>query len=117
MGNADRQRDDMESTGDEGAANRAKLLARLVNDVRAARAAGKSADDELIISAHPELMPELREELQKLAKPQVGRSTRVARSDSFPMDPSALDCRDLMRRWIMRRQPMCHRSKCPATTC
>jgi serine/threonine protein kinase len=79
----------MESTGDEGAANRAKLLARLVNDVRAARAAGKSADDELIISAHPELMPELREELQKLAKPQVGRSTRVARSDSFPMDPSA----------------------------
>jgi len=79
----------MESTGDEGAAERAQLLARLVSDVRTARAAGKTVDDELIISAHPDLMPELREELQKLAKPQVRRTTKTGRSDSFPIDPAA----------------------------
>jgi serine/threonine protein kinase len=80
----------MESTGNEGAADRAALIARLVSDVRNARAAGKSVDDELILSAHPQLMPELREELQKLNKPSIGRSaSRTGRSDSIASDPAA----------------------------
>ncbi|HEY1921216.1 MAG TPA: protein kinase, partial [Tepidisphaeraceae bacterium] len=80
----------MESTGDEGAADRSAMIARLVADIRNARAAGKSVDDELIISAHPELMPDLRDELQKLGRPKVGRSTsRVGQSTSIPTDPAA----------------------------
>src|ERR1700722_8711985 len=80
----------MESTGDEGAAERAQLLARLVSDVRTARAAGKMVDDELIISGHPNLMPELGEELRKLGKVQVGRTTsRTGSVTSIPMDAGA----------------------------
>ncbi len=80
----------MESSGDEGVADRAALIARLVSDGRSARAAGKSVDDELILSAHPQLMPELREELQKLNKPSIGRSaSRTGRSDSIASDPAA----------------------------
>jgi serine/threonine protein kinase len=77
----------MESDDGKGAAaERTRLIARLVNDVRAARVAGKSADDELIISAHPNLMPELREELLKLGK---GAASRTGRIDSFSGDVGA----------------------------
>ncbi len=80
----------MASTDNDEAADRAHLLARLVSDVRTARAAGKSVDDELIIAANPNLMPELREELQKLGKVQPGRTTtRTGTSGPFPVDPSA----------------------------
>jgi serine/threonine protein kinase len=80
----------MESTREEGAADRTALIARLITDIRNARAAGKSVDDDLIISAHPELMPELRQKLQELGKPQIGRTaSRTGRSDSIPVDPAA----------------------------
>ena len=58
--------------GDPG--ERAKRIARLVDDARAARESGNAVEDEAIERANPELMPALGEELRKLRRIQDARA-------------------------------------------
>jgi serine/threonine protein kinase len=43
-------------------------VARVIEQVRSARSGGERLDDQAVISAHPELMPELGPELEKLKR-------------------------------------------------
>lgn len=56
----------MEQAGNRS--DRDGQIARLVGDARAARAAGKSVNDDAIVRAHPHLAPELERELAKVRR-------------------------------------------------
>jgi serine/threonine protein kinase len=70
----------MEPADDPGNAGtgRSESIARLVDDLRGARAAAKDAADEVIVLAHPELMPELGQELEKLRRVKAARAAAEA---------------------------------------
>jgi serine/threonine protein kinase len=59
---------------------RAERVARLIEDVRAARAAGKDADDQAIIRANPDLVPDLDEALGKLRRVQAARDAAMQKT-------------------------------------
>ncbi len=54
-------------------AQRQEAIARLIEDIRVARAAGKAIDDEAVLRTHAALLPELAEELEKLRRIQAAR--------------------------------------------
>lgn len=62
--------------------HRQSAIARLIDDVRAARSAGRLVKDEVIVGANPELMPELQHELDKLRRVQAAR----AAADRVPLE-------------------------------
>ena len=64
-----------------------RAIARLIEDVRTSRAAGKPVDDEMAVAAIPDLMPELCEALVKLRR----------------IEAAGLTWRRLGRRRAMRR--------------
>ncbi len=64
--------------GDSSAARNAQLQA-VIDDCRCRRLAGDVVSDEMLIAAHPELMPELAEELRKLRLIATARE-RVAKA-------------------------------------
>jgi serine/threonine protein kinase/WD40 repeat protein len=65
----------MDSAGDHrgNVIFRRSATARLIGDIRASRAAGRPVDVEAIVRANPALMPELREELDKLRRIEAAR--------------------------------------------
>jgi len=59
-------------------ASRTVLLRQVVDDCLRRRSSGEWVTDENLIAAHPELMPELRQELRKLALVERARRQAVA---------------------------------------
>lgn len=55
---------------------RSSAIARIIQDARSARGAGRCVDDEAVAAANPELLPELARELAKLRR--VGAARRAA---------------------------------------
>jgi hypothetical protein len=48
--------------------DRSRAVAQAIDQVRSARASGERLDNQIVIAAHPELMPELGHELEKLRR-------------------------------------------------
>jgi serine/threonine protein kinase len=65
---------------------RTQALAALIDDVRIARLAGGFIDNQTLVDAHPELMPELGAELEKLQRIEVAR--RAAQRPPDAADPT-----------------------------
>ncbi|HEY8751524.1 MAG TPA: serine/threonine-protein kinase, partial [Tepidisphaeraceae bacterium] len=62
--------------------SRAAAIARLIDDVRAARAAGRDVANDNIIQAHFQLMPELGQELEKLRRIEAARQAATVEADT-----------------------------------
>jgi len=81
----------MEAPQDKATLARSAAITRLIDDVRAAYAAGKEVDEQAILAAHSELMPELSAELEKL------RRVRAARAAADTVSQSQQDSPDWQR--------------------
>jgi serine/threonine protein kinase/Flp pilus assembly protein TadD len=78
----------VEATPTEGAADRAEQIRRVVLECIRRRDRGESLPDDRVIAEHSELMPELAEELRKLALIQAAR--RRAEQDGDDPKPCGL---------------------------
>jgi formylglycine-generating enzyme required for sulfatase activity/serine/threonine protein kinase len=81
------------NTQDGTDAGRSHVVARVIEQVRSARAAGESLDDQAIISANPELMPELGHELDKLRRIEAAWAATAAgpAPASAPVGPAEIE--------------------------
>jgi serine/threonine protein kinase len=79
-------------------------IEELIDDVRATRAAGKTAEDGVIMAAHPELMPELADELAKLQRVQAARKAAEAPTVDINLLPDS-DAGDEPRETPQRPRP------------
>src|ERR1700721_1550758 len=58
--------------------DRSRAIARVIEQVRLARGGGEQIGDSLIISAHPEFMPDLGQELEKLRRIEAAWAAAVS---------------------------------------
>jgi formylglycine-generating enzyme required for sulfatase activity/serine/threonine protein kinase len=67
--------------------DRSREIDRVIEQVTAARAAGETHDDQTVIAAHPELMPQLGRELEKLRRIEAAWAATTVGSKSPPRTP------------------------------
>ena len=71
--------------------DRASRMQRIVEDCLSRRAGGEDVSDDQLIDSHPDLMPELRDELRKLAlveraRAEAARTARLPEAGSSELD-------------------------------
>ncbi|MCC6320433.1 MAG: protein kinase [Phycisphaerales bacterium] len=72
------QSDSPSNTGSRTGASRARAVRTVIADCMARRASGQAVSDAAIIAAHPDLMPELEQELQLLSLIERARDRAAA---------------------------------------
>ena len=79
---------DATQTNDRSPDDRSETIASLIDTIRAARSSGEQMEDQPIVEAHPELMPELERELEKLRRVESARRAAGAESLASAMESS-----------------------------